>query len=71
MTVAPSPTAAPDCTIADAAEGPHLLVSKSSGAVRQAAARSPSGIGAIFVDEGLLEDAIAVADSAPLPLRDD
>src|SRR6266852_544890 len=25
----------------------------------------PSGIGAIFVDEGLLDDAIAVADSAP------
>jgi uncharacterized Zn finger protein len=33
--------------------------------LRQAAAHSPSGIGAIFVDEGLLDDAIAVADSAP------
>jgi len=33
--------------------------------LRQAAARSPSGVGAIFVDEGLLDDAIAVADSAP------
>ena len=33
--------------------------------LRQAAARSPSGIGAIFADEGLLEDAIAVADRAP------
>jgi uncharacterized Zn finger protein len=33
--------------------------------LRQAAARSPSGIGAIFVDEGLLDDAITVADSAP------
>ena len=33
--------------------------------LRQAVAHSPSGIGAIFVDEGLLDDAIAVADSAP------
>jgi uncharacterized Zn finger protein len=33
--------------------------------LRQAAAHSPSGVAAIFVDEGLLDDAIAVADSAP------
>ncbi|MBV9894812.1 MAG: hypothetical protein JO020_11640 [Chloroflexi bacterium] len=33
--------------------------------LRRAAARSPSGIGEIFVHEGLLDDAIAVADSAP------
>ncbi len=33
--------------------------------LRQAAGNSPSGIGAIFVYEGLLDDAIAVADSAP------
>src|ERR1700687_195485 len=33
--------------------------------LRQAAACSPSGIGAIFVDEGLLDDAIALVDSAP------
>jgi len=33
--------------------------------LRQAAASSPSGVGAIFVCEGLLDDAIAVADSAP------
>jgi uncharacterized Zn finger protein len=33
--------------------------------LRQAAARSPSGVGEIFVYEGLLDDAIAVADSAP------
>jgi uncharacterized Zn finger protein len=33
--------------------------------LRQASARSPSGIGAIFVHEALLDDAIAVADSAP------
>ncbi|MCA1647799.1 MAG: hypothetical protein LC797_20825 [Chloroflexi bacterium] len=33
--------------------------------LRQAAASSPSGVGAIFVYEGLLDDAIAVADSAP------
>jgi uncharacterized Zn finger protein len=33
--------------------------------LRQAAARSPSGVGEIFVYEGLLDDAIAVADAAP------
>src|SRR5712691_3464527 len=33
--------------------------------LRQVAAHSPSGVGAIFVYEGLLDDAIAVADSAP------
>jgi uncharacterized Zn finger protein len=33
--------------------------------LRQAAAHSPSGVGEIFVYEGLLDDAIAVADSAP------
>jgi uncharacterized Zn finger protein len=33
--------------------------------LRKAAAHSPSGIGTIFVYEGLLDDAIAVADSAP------
>src|SRR5579859_1827191 len=33
--------------------------------LRLAAARSPSGVGEIFVYEGLLDDAIAVADSAP------
>ena len=35
------------------------------GELRRAAARSPSGVGEIFVHEGLLDDAIAVADSAP------
>jgi uncharacterized Zn finger protein len=33
--------------------------------LRQAAPHSPSGVGVIFVYEGLLDDAIAVADSAP------
>ena len=33
--------------------------------LRQSAARSPSGVGEIFVYEGLLDDAIAVADRAP------
>jgi uncharacterized Zn finger protein len=33
--------------------------------LRRAAARAPSGVGEIFVHEGLLDDAIAVADSAP------
>jgi uncharacterized Zn finger protein len=33
--------------------------------LRQSAARSPSGVGEIFVHEGLLDDAIAVADSGP------
>jgi uncharacterized Zn finger protein len=33
--------------------------------LRQSAARSPSGVGEIFVYEGLLDDAIAVAESAP------
>jgi uncharacterized Zn finger protein len=33
--------------------------------LRRAAAGSPSGVGEIFVYEGLLDDAITVADSAP------
>jgi uncharacterized Zn finger protein len=41
------------------------VLSRSVDELRQAATQSPSGVGEIFVYEDLLDDAIAVADSAP------